>query len=357
VHQLPFAALEPIQTAHTLEGQIEELAAFVKDHGGQMALVGHSWGAMLSCLVAARYPHLVRKLILVGCGPFTAHHAKLLQPTRLSRLSPEERAELDEAPLARVADLFFKADSVDPIETPIRDPDLAAYEGVWPEVARLRESGKLAEWVAKIQCPITVIHGDYDPHPLEGVTEALPHVERVIILERCGHTPWLERHARDQFFEVLIDELTPKRIMIIGPPGSGKTTLSRRLSEELNLPLHHLDELFFEEGWKERLTEEFVRDHEAILAEPRWILDGNAHRHFAPRAAHADTLIYLRPPRLLCLYRVLRRGDWSFKLVKYLWCYHRRFGEKIRALKENYHHLLYLEPRGIQSLASTSSRI
>src|SRR6266571_7715820 len=63
--------LEPLQTATTLDGQIEELRLVVEQNANPPVIfIGHSWGAWLSALVTATYPELVRKLILVGSGPF-----------------------------------------------------------------------------------------------------------------------------------------------------------------------------------------------------------------------------------------------------------------------------------------------
>ena len=44
-------------------------------------------------------------------------------------------------------------------------------------------------------------------------------------------------------------QLKHKRILIIGSSGAGKSTLSKRLSEKWDLPLIHLDTLFWNEGW------------------------------------------------------------------------------------------------------------
>jgi hypothetical protein len=51
-----------------------------------------------------------------------------------------------------------------------------------------------------------MLHGTYDPHPGEmirdGLAKVLPQLE-YRALDRCGHAPWGERHARDVFFAVL----------------------------------------------------------------------------------------------------------------------------------------------------------
>ncbi|MFH1652023.1 MAG: alpha/beta hydrolase, partial [Chloroflexota bacterium] len=56
------------------------------------------------------------------------------------------------------------------------------------------------------------IHGDADPHSAEGVKVPLSRVLpdfRFILLERCGHEPWIERAARDTFYKILRSEVAP----------------------------------------------------------------------------------------------------------------------------------------------------
>lgn len=64
------------------------------------------------------------------------------------------------------------------------------------------------------------------------------------------------------------------RIAIIGNAGSGKSTLARKLSAELDLPLHEVDRFMWTQGWDS--VPDYVYDsaHQAILAEPHWVLDG-----------------------------------------------------------------------------------
>jgi pimeloyl-ACP methyl ester carboxylesterase len=192
-----------------------------------VTLIGHSWGAWLGFIVAARHPHLVKKLILVGSGPFEARYAEEIQSTRMSRLTEEEREEvrtlmnaLDDpesgdrkVDFARFGALFTKADTFDPIRSEPSDalefrPDI--FKSVWPEAAGLRRSGELLRLAQSIRCPVTAIHGDHDPHPADGVEKPLSEVLgefKFVLLKRCGHTPWEERWAKDEFFRVLRDEL------------------------------------------------------------------------------------------------------------------------------------------------------
>ena len=48
------------------------------------------------------------------------------------------------------------------------------------------------------------------PHPPEGVQKPLSAVLkdfRFILLKNCGHLPWIERQARDNFYAVLKEAL------------------------------------------------------------------------------------------------------------------------------------------------------
>ena len=66
--------------------------------------------------------------------------------------------------------------------------------------------GKLLEFAKKIQCPVVAIHGEHDPHPSEGVSEPLSRILKdfqLILLEKCGHRPWIERSVKDRFYSIL----------------------------------------------------------------------------------------------------------------------------------------------------------
>lgn len=225
--------LEALQTATTLNGQMEELHLVVEHAAAPPVIfIGHSWGAWLSALVTAAYPGLVRKLILVGSGPFEEQYVPQIAANRLKRLSAPEHEEylrlvelLDQsappasaASLSRLGELSDKADNYDPIELsndPVNldgsiDP-AEIYQRVWPQAAMLRATGELLRRVATITCPVVAIHGDCDPHPAGGVQRPLAATLpdfRMIILERCGHTPWVERQAREKFYQILEQELS-----------------------------------------------------------------------------------------------------------------------------------------------------
>ncbi|MFC1963693.1 alpha/beta fold hydrolase, partial [Chloroflexota bacterium] len=184
-----------------------------------------SWGAMLSFIFTARYHSLVKKLILVGSGPYEKKYATNIMKVRLSRLSEVQReealslmdtlndpdAEDKNSIMAQLGNLISKADSYDslPHDSEVLECQHDIYQGVWEPTSQLRDSGELLSFGRRIKCPVVAIHDDYDPHPLEGVREPLSRVLKnfkLILLEKCGHRPWIERDARDRFYNIIKGE-------------------------------------------------------------------------------------------------------------------------------------------------------
>ncbi|MCB8838777.1 topology modulation protein [Aurantimonas sp. VKM B-3413] len=98
-----------------------------------------------------------------------------------------------------------------------------------------------------------------------------------------------------------------RNVMVIGSPGSGKSTLTRALASRYQLRPIHMDQLYWMPGWRVRHGEQLLAlVEEAILADG-WVFDGNYSRSFAIRGERADTLIWLDMSRSLCLARVVRR--------------------------------------------------
>ncbi|MCP4688140.1 MAG: alpha/beta hydrolase [Desulfobacterales bacterium] len=219
--------LEPLQTATSVDGQVEELREVLEKNGElPAALIGFSWGAWLSFIFAARHPEFVRKLILVGSGPYEEKYAAGIQEIRIARLDEAGRKEVDfligflddpgaevqNRAFGRLGKLFSSADAYEPTAAGSGTPQCRydIFQSVWGEAEELRRSGKLLALGEHIQCPVTAIHGDYDPHPAEGVRKPLSAVLKeftFILLKKCGHTPWMERNAREAFFKILEEEL------------------------------------------------------------------------------------------------------------------------------------------------------
>jgi len=219
--------LEPLQTKSSIDGQIAELADVLKKNAEiPVVLVGHSWGATLSYMTAARYPQLIDKLVLIGIPPLMLKDRPDLTATWLDRLSEKERVEFialeklvwdgdlanKSEPMGRLFRLITKAECCEmlPGKDEVLEYQVKANVFIFRELYKITEGTQLVELGRKILCPVTVIYGDYDPRPAAAVKEPLSRVIenfKFIMLEKCGHYPWLEKYARDEFFKILREEI------------------------------------------------------------------------------------------------------------------------------------------------------
>jgi len=168
-------------------------------------------------------------------------------------------------------------------------------------------------------------------------------------------------HLRDLNAELSIPRTSPacksdrpvRRIAIIGSPGAGKSTLARRLGEAINLPVYHLDALYWKPGWKHPDAQEWFARLNELIARPEWIMDGNYDDTQVLRLVAADGVIYLDYPRRLCVVRALMRMSTRFGRVRpdmapgcpeyldlrflaYVWRFHKIYGPRIRARLADY---------------------
>lgn len=105
-----------------------------------------------------------------------------------------------------------------------------------------------------------------------------------------------------------------RKVAVIGPPGTGKSTLSRELARVTGLPLIHLDSRFWKQGWVMTPRAEWERDQRRMIEDNAWIIDGNYGSTLDIRLEAADTVILLDLPRRLYIWRVVTRMLRSFLL-------------------------------------------
>ena len=97
------------------------------------------------------------------------------------------------------------------------------------------------------------------------------------------------------------------RILVVGCPGTGKSTLARALARHTGLPLWHMDDLYWREGWTRPSDAELTRDLATVLAHRRGIIDGNYARFLPQRCAWAEAVVYLDLPTLSAVRGLLAR--------------------------------------------------
>ena len=92
-----------------------------------------------------------------------------------------------------------------------------------------------------------------------------------------------------------------KKIIVIGCPGSGKTTFSEKLNKLTGIPLFHLDAIWHKPDKTHIPREEFDQRIAEIFATPEWIIDGNYNRTIETRIQHCDTVFLFDLPTEVCL--------------------------------------------------------
>ena len=101
-----------------------------------------------------------------------------------------------------------------------------------------------------------------------------------------------------------------KRVAVIGCPGGGKSTFSRRLRDCVGLPLYHLDALYWRADRTTLPREEFYPIQREIIQRESWIIDGNYQSTMEWRIAACDLVVFLDLPTEVCLEGVrARRGQ------------------------------------------------
>jgi pimeloyl-ACP methyl ester carboxylesterase len=223
---ISFGVIEPIMLAYSIGEQIEELNIIIRNNSTiPLIFLGHSWGAWLSIFYAAKYPDMVKKIIMIGAPPFEEKFAPMVHETRISRLTDEEKvrfySEKDQlysketGPVMLSPELHSILTKSDVFEA-LPNENLPSefypevYKKIWPEAQALRSTGKLLEYVKAVGCQVVAIHGDYDPHPADGVKEPLTsNLEhfRFNLIERCGHYPWFEKYGKDILYKIFYKEM------------------------------------------------------------------------------------------------------------------------------------------------------
>ena len=213
---------EALQSKYTIRDLLEELHKQINENcAGRVTLIGHSWGAWLVALFAEKYPEVVEKIILVGSAPLEDKYVAEIGHRREQNLSEENMAifqrlvhnEATDEDMQKIPAVFEQSDNyyLEDRELHRADQtDSQMHNLIWSEAAKLRTSGELLETFKRIKCKIYLVQGEVDPHPAHGVI--VPWEEngidyRAYILKKCGHSPFMEKYAKEEFYKVLADIL------------------------------------------------------------------------------------------------------------------------------------------------------
>ena len=92
-----------------------------------------------------------------------------------------------------------------------------------------------------------------------------------------------------------------KKVIVIGCPGSGKSTVSRALHNRTGIPLYHLDMMYWNADKTTVEKSVFLERLSTVLEKDKWIIDGNYGSTMGLRMAACDTVIFLDYPLDVCL--------------------------------------------------------
>ena len=222
-----FGVIEYLQTKESIELLLKDIQKILsKKAQSPVNVIGFSWGAWLAVFFADQYPEMVKSLILISSGPFEEKYSKNIHKNRFNRMNDKEKELFEKVEqkfiegknvkiklLNNFVDLMHKVDAYQYKESNnnVTNFQINLYKKIWNEAAKLRENNQLIKSLAKIDCPIKVIHGDYDPHPYQGVKKPLEKLQKDYefkLLKKCGHTPWKEKIAKDEFYNALFNYLS-----------------------------------------------------------------------------------------------------------------------------------------------------
>lgn len=211
--------VEAIQSKYSIIELIEELYYQIKNYcSDTISLIGHSWGAWLAALFAEKYPEFVKQVILIGSGPLEDQYVPEIGARRFQNLSEQDSAifqrvinsQATEEDMKKIPVILERSDNycLEDREKHNADrTDPVMHNEIWREAAKLRTSGELLTVFKNMKSKLYLIQGEADPHPAKGVT--IPLQENGIqcetyILDKCGHSPFMEKYAKAEFYKILI---------------------------------------------------------------------------------------------------------------------------------------------------------
>ena len=98
-----------------------------------------------------------------------------------------------------------------------------------------------------------------------------------------------------------------KKVIVIGCPGSGKSTVSRALHNKTGISLYHLDMMYWNADKTTVEKSVFLERLFAVLEKDEWIIDGNYGSTMELRMSACDTVIFLDYPICVCLNGIKER--------------------------------------------------
>jgi proline iminopeptidase len=168
----------------------------------KLTIAGHSWGGMLAMAYAQAYPDRVAGLLLLDTGPMNDPGFSTESANVHARLSPEERAALQQAKGAAQIDAIeekaYFADSgkVGRLQESIPSGEPMWYESVGQLIGTSLGKFDVVDGMRNLKAPVMLVFGRFDPgFFIAGQIQEVQPNSRLIVIEHAGHYFWLEDPA------------------------------------------------------------------------------------------------------------------------------------------------------------------
>lgn len=221
------------QTSKNVEVMCAEICQQLQYCNDNPIIIGHSWGAILGYIFAAKFPQKIGKLIMISSGALTKQHHEEAMIARFSSISQEENSKMEILykkldassgqeeiaifrELAKFLETIEVSAPVDNIYERIKTLyyDLNCYKSINIEYKNLLNTKQMETLGTKITCPVSVIHGKNDPYSYTDLQsflyKTLSTKTVFYLLDNCGHWPWREKHAEKEFFFIMQKEIGHK---------------------------------------------------------------------------------------------------------------------------------------------------
>ncbi len=159
-----------------------------------------------------------------------------------------------------------------------------------------------------------------------------------------------------------------KKIYIIGPVGSGKTTFATKLSSKYNIKYYELDKVAWDDDNRhiKRTDEEVKKLLNDIIKNDSWIIEDVGRNKFRKARDAADIIYYIELPRIKSYYRVSKRWikqrlgkerynhpptfkQWLY-YISTVNSYYKKENNKIKSLQEHKDKLIYINKKRIKEI-------
>lgn len=99
-----------------------------------------------------------------------------------------------------------------------------------------------------------------------------------------------------------------KKIIVIGCPGAGKTTFSKKLARIIDIPLYNLDKFYWKADATHISRRELIKKQKEVFKTDSWIIDGNFKGTLELRFEQAELIYFLDFPKDICINGVKNRN-------------------------------------------------